>query len=82
MTALISRDEGKTWAKERQSTAGSSRNHARRPLHAKDPYYAFWAYGDPTRFSESHLYFGDSRGRYWALPYDMKEEFAVPEKGS
>jgi hypothetical protein len=80
MTALISRDEGKTWAKERQITAGSSRNHARRPLHAKDPYYAFWAYGDPTRFSESHLYFGDSRGNYRALPYEMTGDFAVLQK--
>jgi hypothetical protein len=82
MVAWISRDEGKTWQKERQLTAGSLRNHAyaRRPLYAKDPFYAFWADGDPTRFSESHLYFGDSRGNCRALPYDMPGDFAVPEK--
>ena len=45
----ISRDQGKSWKKDRQVTTGSKFNHnyVRRPLHAKDPFFAFWADGNP-----------------------------------
>lgn len=75
-------DEGKTWKKRRQVTQNSRFNHAymRRPLKAKDPFYVFWADGDPGALSRSHLYFGNSEGtRYWQLPYDMEAEFATPK---
>lgn len=75
-------DEGKSWTKKRQVTRNSRHNHAyvRRPLRARDPFYVFWADGDPGGFSESHLYFGNSDGsQYWRLPYEMKAEFATPE---
>lgn len=52
--------------------------HARRPVRAKDPFYAFWADGDPTRRSPSRLYFGSSRGEYWQLPYTMSTDRAEP----
>jgi len=78
-----SRDEGITWTKHRQVTVNSERNHkyARRPLNARDPFWAFWADGNPLRESVSKLYFGESSGeRYWVLPYDMDGEFAEPEE--
>jgi len=77
-----STDQGATWAQKKQITHDSPRNHnyARRPRNARDPFFAFWADGDPTKFSESHLYFCDSTGeRVWRLPYDMPSETAKPE---
>jgi hypothetical protein len=77
-----SKDEGKTWSKKRQVTRNSEFNHAyvRRPINAKDPFYVFWADGNPDKLSISHLYFCNSDGtRAWRLPYDMTGEFATPE---
>lgn len=71
MAVWISTDAGQTWRMERQITSGSRFNHsyARRPLHAHDPFYAFWADGDPFQMSDSRLYFADSTGtRYRQLP--------------
>jgi hypothetical protein len=67
----------------RQITANSVFNHsyARRPLNARDPFFAFWADGDPTRETPSRLYFGDAEGkRVWQLPYDMDSTNAVPRQ--
>lgn len=77
-----SRDEGKTWHKDRDATRGGSLNHTyvRRPLHAHPDFYAFWADGDTRKFSKSHLYFCNRSGdRVWRLPYDMQKDFAEPE---
>lgn len=81
ITRWESRDQGASWQRVRQITNNSPRNHnyARRPLNAHDPFHAFWADGDPTRLSESHLYFTDSTGEtVWKLPYEMKDEWAKP----
>jgi hypothetical protein len=81
MGLFVSWDEGKTWNCGKVITSGSPYNHsyARRPLHAADPFYAFWADGDPGRMSESHLYFTDSSGaRVWQLPYEMKDASGSP----
>lgn len=81
MCLWTSSDQGETWTLTRQITQRSPLNHnyARRPLHARDPFFAFWADGDPTRFSESRLYFCDSTGEHvWQLPYDMEGAFATP----
>jgi hypothetical protein len=77
-----SRDEGKTWKKDRDVTGHSRMNHAyvRRPLHAHPDFYAFWADGNPDRFSRSHLYFCNQAGdRVRRLPYDMKSDFEEPK---
>lgn len=77
-----SRDEGKTWHKDRDVTHGSEFNHTyvRRPLHAHPDFHAFWADGDTVNFSKSHFYFCDKTGEHVRrLPYDMKKEFAEPE---
>jgi hypothetical protein len=77
-----SRDEGKTWTKDRDVTHGSPRNHnyVRRPVRAHGDFYAFWADGDPDKFSESRLYFTNQTGdQVWQLPYDMPADLAKPE---
>lgn len=78
----LSRDQGETWAKEKDVTSNSKMNHTyvRRPVGARDDFYAFWADGNPDEFSPSRLYFTNKTGsQVWQLPYDMPEEFARPE---
>ncbi len=77
-----SRDEGKTWIQHKQVTVDSRRNHAymRRPVFARDPFYYFWADGDPHQLSISKLYFGNSRGKIWRFPYEMSVPYIDPEK--
>ena len=80
MCLWSSTDQGKTWALTKQITRDSPLNHnyARRPLNPRDPFFAFWADGDPAQFSESRLYFCDSTGEHVRqLPYDMEGEFAA-----
>ncbi len=75
-------DHGAAWHMSQQVTRESTRNHnyARRPIGAADPFYVFWADGDPTTLSKSHLYFANSSGtRVWRLPYQMNSDWAVPE---
>lgn len=82
MCLWTSTDHGATWTQKRQITRASPRNHnyARRPLNARDPFFTFWADGNPDQFSESRLYFADSTGEHvWQLPYDMPGETAKPE---
>ena len=81
MCLWSSANQDQTWT-QKQITHASPRNHnyARRPLNARDPFFAFWADGDPAKLSESHLYFCDSAGEHvWQLPYDMPGETAQPE---
>jgi len=83
MDLWVSKDEGQTWRKERAVTSRSAFNHsyARRPLAAKDPFFAFWADGHPNTMTKSRLFFTDSRSEHvWRLPYDMKGEFATPQR--
>jgi hypothetical protein len=77
-----SRDEGKTWTRERRVTRNSSMNHnyVRRPMHASPEFYAFWADGNPDKLSRSRLYFTNkSADRVWRLPYDMRGDSEKPE---
>lgn len=81
MCLWTTRDQGGTWLLKHQITHDSPLNHnyARRPREAHDPFFAFWADGNPDQFSESRLYFCDSTGKHvWQLPYDMTAESAVP----
>lgn len=83
MALWESRNEGINWQKVRLITQNSPRNHsyARRPLHAKDDFYAFWADGDADKLSESKLYFTNKTGDSgWELPYNMEKEFQTPLK--
>lgn len=83
MAVWTSRDEGETWAKLRDVTRNSARNHsyARRPVNAHDDFYAFWADGHADEPSVSRLYFTNRTGdRVWLLPYAMEAEYAAPEQ--
>lgn len=83
LVTWTSRDRGATWERSAALTQDSPRNHnyARRPLGANDPFYVFWADGDPTSLSPSHLYFADSSGEnVWRLPDQMESDFAEPIK--
>lgn len=82
MESWVSRDEGRTWTKERALTGNSENNHsyARRPLNAHPGFAVFWADGNPRAMTKSHLYFANADGsRVFRLPYDMNEDFARPE---
>lgn len=83
MAIWESSDEGNSWKKIKLVTKNSQFNHsyARRPLKANPEFYSFWADGNPDKLSESRLYFTNQSGdQVWVLPYDMKEEFAKPER--
>ncbi len=73
-------DCGRTWTMTGQLTGGSPRNHGyvRRPLNAKDPFYGFWADGDADNFGISYLYYCNSKGDVYRLPYDMDSLFVTP----
>ncbi len=77
----ISRDQGKTWKRDRNLTRGSRYNHGyvRRPVDAQPDFYAFWADGNPDEVSPSRLYFCTKDGKVFRMPAQMGEEWAKPE---
>ncbi|WP_269523120.1 BNR-4 repeat-containing protein [Coraliomargarita parva] len=80
-----SRDQGAHWLCVCKVTEDSEMNHGyvRRPLGAKDPFYAFWADGNPRELSSSRLYFCDSSGELvFELPYDMEGNTCQPQRVS
>lgn len=76
----VSKDEGKTWKKDKQLTKGSTSNHGyvRRPHHAHPDFYGFWADGNPDQLSESRLYFTNRDGKVSVLPYTMNSDSMRP----
>jgi len=81
IVSYVSLNQGKSWKKAIQYTKDSPRNHGyvRRPEYARDPFYCFWADGNPDVVSISYLYFADSKGRVWRLPYEAQDEWIQPE---
>jgi hypothetical protein len=83
METWVNHDLGKSWHREGILTAKSRYNHsyARRPLNAHPDFSAFWADGDATKLSPSHLYFSNIDGSsVYRLPYKMDGDFAEPQK--
>jgi len=82
MAMWVSGDEGKTWSKTKQLTAGSERNHtyARPPVNAHPGFYALWADGNARRASKSCIYFCTQDGTVFRLPEEMSGDFATPEQ--
>jgi hypothetical protein len=76
-----SSDQGATWQKLKQLTAGSRLNHTycRKPVGANPDFYCLWADGHGRRPSESRLYFCDKEGRTFRLPMAVAGDFSKPE---
>jgi len=74
------KNAGKSWKKESQLTSDSPYNHGyvRRPFGGKDPFFCYWADGNPDRITPSHIYFANSKGKVWMLPYEMTLEWEDP----
>jgi hypothetical protein len=81
MVMWTSADQGATWRSEKQLTAGSKLNqsYARRPVNAHPDFFALWADGNARAPSESHIYFCNSKGDVFQLPWKMNEETARPK---
>lgn len=77
-----SSDSGKTWNRKKQITSNSQLNHnyVRKVIDGIDPFLYFWADGNPDKISKSQLYFGDSNGNVWLLPYNMESDSQQPLK--
>jgi glucan phosphorylase len=57
-------------------TESSERNHnyVRKVVNGRAPFRYFWADGSPDIMSISLLYFGDTAGNVWQMPYDMEQK--------
>jgi hypothetical protein len=77
----VSKDQGRTWTRERQLTRNSSYNHTfvRIPLQPHPDFFAFWTDGHTGQRSESRLYFTTRDGKVFRLPPAMTGEYARPE---
>lgn len=78
-----SKDKGKNWRQIKQITRNSPRNHnyVRKVVNGTDPFMYFWADGDPHEKSPSLMYFGDSKGNVYTLPYEMNKNKETIKKG-
>ena len=78
------RENIESWKLSAKYTANSPLNHCyvRRPVDCKDPFWCFWADGNADAFSISHLFFADSKGNVFRLPYEIgpEDEWVQPEK--
>ena len=77
----ISADRGRTWRREQTWRIENGRNqtYVRRPLHAHEGFYAYWADGDALERSDSSIYFATKAGDLFRLPARMTAERAPPE---
>ncbi len=77
-----SKDNGREWSMKKMIRSVTDRNlsYARRPVNAQDPFYFFCADGNPDEFSISKLYFGNSEGELWELPYRLNTRVRTPIK--
>lgn len=80
VAAWVSRDQGKTWIRERKLTQSSEYNHTyvRRPVNAHPDFQAFWADGHGRQPSPVRLYFSNARGEVFMLPPSMQEDHQKP----
>lgn len=81
MVMWLSKDQGETWTRVRSLTSGSAMNHtyARKPVNAREDFYAFWADGNAFEPSVSRLYFTNKAGdKVMMLPYTMTRDTEMP----
>ncbi len=74
----LSKDGGLSWKEKKKVTRKSNLNHnyVRRVVNGNKRFQYFWADGNPDSLSISHIYFGNHRGNFWQLPYQMNEKQA------
>ncbi|MEZ5044014.1 MAG: BNR-4 repeat-containing protein [Saprospiraceae bacterium] len=79
----VSEDNGQTWAKKMAVTQNSryNANYVRRVVDGRNPFLYFWADGHPGKQSKSQLFFGDSQGHVWRLPYRMRKGWTRAKGG-
>jgi hypothetical protein len=77
MAMWKSKDKGTTWTLYKELTKNSPHNHsyARKSLEMHPDFVAFWADGNGRKPSTSKLYFINSKGDVFLLPYTMKSDF-------
>jgi hypothetical protein len=77
----LSRDQGKTWQTTQTFPLDNGRNqtYVRRPWHASEQFYGFWADGNALEPSESDLYFCTKDGKVFRLPRKMEGQTAKPQ---
>lgn len=82
IAAWSSSNRGKSWKKTLQYTYNSPMNncYVRRPVDGRDPFYCFWADGNPDVITISRFHLADSKGNVYRLPYDMTDEWGKPQK--
>lgn len=82
VVSWVSRNQGKKWVREHTYTHDSPGNHGyvRRVLDGRDPFYCLWSDSIPNKLSACKLYFADSKGNVWELPYEMTADWEYPKK--
>jgi hypothetical protein len=82
MVMWLSRDQGVSWKQVKQMTRAKAFNHtyAKRPIGARDGFYALWADGDTLKASSSRIYFANKKGEVFVMPEKMSAETAKPER--
>ena len=75
-----SMDQGKTWKRIKNLTAGSENNmsYCRRPWYCNDGFYSFWADGNPDKITRSYIYFCNRSGKVFRMPYEFTDEWVAP----
>ncbi len=82
MVMWLSRDLGVSWKQAKRMTRAKAFNHtyAKRPIGARDDFYALWADGDTLKPSASRIYFANKKGEVFVMPEKMSAETAKPER--
>lgn len=82
IVSWVSKDKGRHWKKEYAYTQDSPRNHGyvRRVKDGRDPFVCLWSDSVPNKLSVCKMYFADSKGNVWELPYTMTEDWEKPRK--
>ena len=80
VVSWVSRDRGKHWKREYSYTKDSPRNHGyvRRVKDGRDPFVCLWSDSVPNTLSICKMYFADSKGHVWELPYTMTADWEKP----
>jgi hypothetical protein len=86
MVMWLSKDKGVTWKRVKQLTQSKAVNHtyAKKPIGARDDFYAIWADGDTLKPlgkpTMSRIYFANRKGDVFVLPEKMSGDAVKPAR--